>query len=88
MSIKTVYLDVRDPYEFASGHVKGALNYPPAELMQDLPDKLASLPIETELVVYCASGGRAEMAIEFLRRHGFYKTFNGINQEFVEMHFL
>ena len=31
--MKPVIVDVREPFEYADSHVKGALNIPPSELM-------------------------------------------------------
>ena len=80
----TIFIDVREPYEFSTGHVKGALNIPPAELMQDVPDVLADTPKDTEIVLYCRSGARSNVGMQLLRRQGFTKLVNGINQDHVE----
>ena len=31
--MKRIIIDVREPFEYAAGHVEGAINIPPAELM-------------------------------------------------------
>lgn len=80
----TIFIDVREPYEFSAGHVKGALNIPPAELMQGVPDALADTPKDTEIVLYCRSGARSSVGMQFLGRQGFTKLVNGINQDHVE----
>ena len=38
-----VIIDVREPYEFATGHVKGAVNIPPADIIAGAP-KLQNVP--------------------------------------------
>ncbi|MCA1791866.1 MAG: rhodanese-like domain-containing protein [Thioalkalivibrio sp.] len=42
-------IDVRPREEFHAGHIKGAINVPPAELGQYLAD----LPRDREIVAYC-----------------------------------
>lgn len=41
-------IDVREPAEYASGHVQGALNIPPAVMMQGLPRELTDTPKDTK----------------------------------------
>ena len=42
-SMNQLIIDVREPSEFAEGHVEGAVNIPPAELMAGAP-QLQSVP--------------------------------------------
>lgn len=79
-----IIIDVREPFEFVSDHVAGAINIPPAQLMRGLPKELQSIPKETELVVYCRTGSRSSTAIHILRSHGFTNLINGINRSHVE----
>jgi rhodanese-related sulfurtransferase len=60
-------LDVRDPWEFAMGHVPDAIHIP----MQELPARLAELSHDTPYAVICASGGRSQGATDFLIARGF-----------------
>ncbi|HMS93481.1 MAG TPA: rhodanese-like domain-containing protein [Candidatus Saccharibacteria bacterium] len=83
----TIFIDVREPYEFSSGHVKGALNIPPADIMQGLPPQLKDTPKDTEIVLYCRSGARSNMSMQFLRKYGFTNLVNGINQDHVEANY-
>lgn len=46
---EAVVLDVRPALEFAAGHIPGAMSIPLAEL----PDRLAELPADVEVVAYC-----------------------------------
>jgi phage shock protein E len=64
-----VILVVRTPEEFAAGHVPGARNIP----HDQLPNRLAELAgaKNKEIVVYCRSGRRSEMAIDTLSSQGF-----------------
>ena len=77
--MKRIFVDVREPGEYASGHVKGAINVPPRELMQGAK-KLEGIPKDTELVLYCVSGSRSNASMIFLRGLGFTNLVNGINK--------
>jgi phage shock protein E len=66
-----VVLDVRTPAEFAAGHVPGAMNV----AHDQLPAKLAELAAhkDKEVVLYCRSGRRTQIAEGTLRNAGFTK---------------
>jgi glyoxylase-like metal-dependent hydrolase (beta-lactamase superfamily II)/rhodanese-related sulfurtransferase len=59
-------IDVRTAREWDEGHIGGAVNLPLAQLA----DRMAELPSDTSLVVYCASGYRSAIAGSVLRRAG------------------
>jgi rhodanese-related sulfurtransferase/DNA-binding transcriptional ArsR family regulator len=63
-----VVLDVRPAPEFAAGHIPGAVSIP----VDELPDRLAELPADVEVVAYCR--GRfcvfAHDAVRLLTAHG------------------
>lgn len=63
-----IALDVREDWEYLSGHLPGAVHLPLAQLescaRQLLPDKGRSI------VVYCASGRRSAQAARWLRANG------------------
>jgi rhodanese-related sulfurtransferase len=59
-------IDVREPDEYVEGHVPGAPLIPLAHV----PDRLAEIPSEGEVLVICRSGGRSRKAAEFLRAGG------------------
>lgn len=80
-------IDVREPYEYEAGHVAGALNIPPAELMAGAK-KLDGVAKDTELILYCKSGSRSNVAIQILRGMGFTNLVNGINAGQVEKRYL
>lgn len=70
-----VLLDVRSFGEFAAGHVAGAINLPLDRLTQEVsalcPEK------EKPLVVYCLSGARSGMAVQWLQQTGYTQAING-----------
>lgn len=59
-------LDVREPDEWAAGHVAGATHMP----LQSVPGRLEELPAGQPVYVICASGGRSLQATDYLRQAG------------------
>ena len=57
---KTIFIDARDPAEFAKGRVEGALNLPAATFATSYPETARLLPRETPVVVYCGSSDCAQ----------------------------
>ena len=74
MEENAVLIDVRNPDEFKTGHLNGAINLPQAdvETMIDriVPDK------ETPVYVYCRGGREATMAAEKLQKLGYSTIYN------------
>ncbi len=60
-------VDVRDPDEFAEGHVPGAINLP----LNQIRHRLGELPKEREIWLYCGVGQRAYYATRALLQNGF-----------------
>lgn len=70
----TVLIDVRETFEFSMGHTPGAINFP----LSVLPHRIHELKdLEGPLVLYCRSGNRSGMAVEFLKSKGFRDVYNG-----------
>ena len=81
-------IDVREPAEFAQGHIAGAINYPRGVLEMQLANhpavaasgcaadvaltELARQP----LYLICRSGGRSALAAESLQRMGFKDVYS------------
>ncbi len=65
----TVFLDVRTPDEFSTGHIQGSTLMPVQLLSQNLSelDEIKN----KKIVVYCASGMRSVSASRILSEHGF-----------------
>jgi NADPH-dependent 2,4-dienoyl-CoA reductase/sulfur reductase-like enzyme/rhodanese-related sulfurtransferase len=72
-------LDVRTPEEFANGHFPNAVNVP----IDDLRARIAEVPTDRQIAVYCQVGQRGYLATRILRQKGFnavnvgggYKTY-------------
>lgn len=62
-----VVLDVRAPEEFVTGHVPGAVNIP----YDQVAARLAEVPKDKDVVLYCRSGRRAALAAEVLAANGY-----------------
>ncbi|WP_147534164.1 rhodanese-like domain-containing protein [Bacillus marasmi] len=67
-----VFIDVREPDEFAAGHVPGIVNLPLSELSEETAD----FPKDSEIVIICRSGNRSLQAAEKLQGYGFTNLIN------------
>jgi len=69
-----VVIDVRDPAEYAKGHMLGAKNIP----LDQLGTRLAELEKHKAkpLILACDSGRRSGDGVSLLRAKGFDKAFN------------
>ena len=65
-------LDVRQPKEYAAGHLTGSILIP----LKDLPGRTAELDEKKTTIVYCASGGRSRAAAQFLAGRKFTNVLN------------
>jgi len=65
--IPFVMLDVRTVEEYNEGHVKGAVLIP----VQVLAERLAEVPKNKQVYIYCHSGVRSARASKLLAKHGF-----------------
>ena len=61
-------LDVREPYEYAEGHIGGARLLPLGELGR----RLNELPRDREILVICRSGNRSGAATRQLVQAGYH----------------
>lgn len=64
-------LDVREPFEYQIAQIGGML-IP----QNDVPQRLAEIPRDREVVVQCKSGGRSQRIAEFLAQNGYTKVTN------------
>ncbi|MBP2621757.1 rhodanese-like domain-containing protein [Streptococcus panodentis] len=63
-------IDVREPDEFAAGHIAGSFNLP----LSQLADRYAMLDQTKAHYIICQKGGRSARACEFLENHGYQVT--------------
>ena len=63
-----VIIDVRDPEEFGSGHVVGAINI--SLRSGDFEKKISSLDKDKAYLVYCLSGIRGSKAAAIMNKKG------------------
>ena len=67
-------VDVREPDEFASGHVPGAINIPLNKLRERLPRQVTDT--NRVLLLHCLGGVRSETAKRQLQQMGYAHVFN------------
>lgn len=69
---ESIYLlDVRNEDEHAAFNIGGHL-IP----LATLPESIAKIPKDKPIVIYCRSGHRSQLALEFLQQHGFHNVRN------------
>lgn len=78
MSDKYFILDVREADEYATGAFKFAKNIP----LSQLEGRSNEIPKDKEIIVYCATGVRSEMAYNILKKAGFKVSFVDAKIEF------
>lgn len=69
----TVFIDVREPYEYEEGHIKEFINLPLGEISEE---SLEGFSKEAEILIICRSGNRSMQAAEKLLELGFKKPVN------------
>ena len=69
-----IILDVRNPPEYNLGHLYDAILIP----YDELEEKIHEIEVykNTEIIVYCKSGYRSQLASEILVEDGFIKVYN------------
>lgn len=60
-------IDVREAWEFETGHVPKAHHI----ALNTIPDNLASVPKDQKVWIICQSGGRSMTAANYLEANGF-----------------
>ena len=71
-----VVIDVRTPQEFATGHIEGAINIPYDTIRPGLP-ALAKIGKDENILLYCRSGRRSNIAMQSLSQLGYRNLQNG-----------
>lgn len=86
-SVDQVLLDVRNPGELEKvGSISGAINIP----VDQLRERLAELPKDKQILIFCQVGLRGNVAYRMLHNHGFdaknltggYKTYQLVQAQF------
>ncbi len=70
----TTILDVRTPAEFAEGHLPGAINMDVED--PSFPQMAATLDPSGTYAVYCRSGNRSGVAVDYLAGQGFTSIYH------------
>jgi phage shock protein E len=65
-------LDVRTPGEYRQGHLDGAHLIP----IDQLGKRLAEIPRDRPVLVYCAVGSRSAQVYSYLARRGYPEVYN------------
>jgi rhodanese-related sulfurtransferase len=64
---QALLVDVREPREYASGHINGAINIP----LRSLTDNLNQIPKNRPVILYCSTGYRTAMGVMALQMLGY-----------------
>jgi len=65
-------LDVREPDEWEAGHAPDAHHLP----MMEVPARMDEIPVDTDVVVVCRSGGRSGQVVSYLLGRGWDNVHN------------
>jgi rhodanese-related sulfurtransferase len=65
-------IDVREDWEWAQGHIAGAVHIP----LSELPVRLGEIDMAGAVAFICHLGGRSELATRFARQHGISRAAN------------
>ncbi len=78
LTLQTLIIDIREPEEFARGHIPGAVLSPRGLLefeIHGLVQRTATnpnlAPEDRDIVLYCGTGGRSALATDALDRMGY-----------------
>lgn len=67
-----VLIDVREPHEWSAGHIEQAQHI----RLSEIPNRVAEIPKDRDVVMICRSGGRSENARQFLAQSGYTRVKN------------
>ena len=69
---RVLLLDVREPYERDLARIEPSQHIP----MGEVPERVAELPRDRPIIVYCHGGGRSAMIAAYLEGQGFEHVAN------------
>ncbi len=74
----TIFVDMRNHYEYEVGHFEGAIEIPSDTFREQLPMALDMLQDKKDknIVMYCTGGIRCEKASAYMLHHGFNNVFH------------
>lgn len=67
-----VIFDVREPEEYAAGHIPNVILIP----MGQVPNRLAEIPKDKTVILTCRSGNRSGQVADYLRQQGWTNVHN------------
>ncbi|MCW5937259.1 MAG: rhodanese-like domain-containing protein [Fimbriimonadaceae bacterium] len=75
------FVDVREPEEYALGHIPGSLNWPLESFLESLETDKSSFDLKglgqgTEIVCVCRSGRRSDKAASAMLDAGWTEVYN------------
>ncbi len=76
-------IDVRSKQEFDQEHIDGALWF---DVDNIAAGKMLDLPKDEEIVLYCRSGARSNVAMHLMQRQGFTNVVSGGGLTQMAMH--
>ena len=65
-------VDVREDWEYAGGHARGAVSIP----LSQFRERLGEVPRDRDVLFICQVGQRSMMAARFARQQGVERVFN------------
>ncbi len=76
LSSDTILIDIREPDEYARGHIPGAIHVPRGMLEFQILKTLEHIGVDAhqadaDMVLYCGTGGRSALAAKSLDEMGF-----------------
>ena len=79
-------IDVREPFEFMIGHIKGAINMPSSKPVSD-SGILKDISKNAEIILYCRLGSRSAAIANIMKSIGYTNVINGINMNNIRTKF-
>lgn len=67
-----IIIDVREPFEYKRGHIKGAVNIP----LSELRDRSDEIPKDKPVYLHCRTGQRSYNAVRALQNIGYDNVYN------------